>query len=379
MIRDRSMLSADGGAGAADELFEVPRIVYRDDPFWIPESVAGLERQLARGNPWYEQGEARWWCAPGDTRLAAFFSPDTRVAGRPVAFFGLWETTGDLETNRELFAEAEAWAAARHVDALIGPIDFSTFGRYRLATGGDATSRPFLQEPYNPPTYPGIVTALGYDEITTRYFTHVLEPRHQRQMADTLAPAVERFSALGYRVEPITLDLWMRELPALHALCDSVFAEQFAYTPLSFEVFAAQCGEAFFRRIEPRASAILWAPDGMLAGFNVNYPDWSPLLAQDAGDDRLDPDDIDHDTHLPKLAARPHMDWLGRTGGVAPEHRMQGAAAAVIGTIFQQMVDDGRWRDSVWGMGIVGNGIDHLMRDLDVTSRFYSLYRKELR
>ena len=372
------VLEADGGQGVADEFVDLSWHVYRNDPLWIPEDSDALRRQFSAGNAWFERAEARWWCIPGSARLAAFYAPDTRVAGKAVAFFGLWETTGDLDANRLLFQQAEAWARARHAERIIGPIDFTTFGRYRLRTGGNATARPFLQEPYNPAGYPALIEALGYDELPIRYFTHVVTQEQQRRLADALAPSVDVLEGAGYRLERVTTELWMRELPALHAMCDSVFAEQFAYTPLSFAEFEAQCGERFIRRIEPDASVAMWAPDGTLAGFVINYPDWSPLIAMDAGDARLRSDEIDHAKHMPLLRARPEMDWLVRTGGVLPEHRGQHAMAAMGGAILRRMVDSEQWNQSVWGIGIVGNGIDHMVRDLTVTSRFFALYAREL-
>lgn len=373
-----SVLEADGTSGVADEFVELPWTVYRDDPVWIPEDPAGLRRRFSAENAWFARGEARWWCIPGVARLAAFFVPGLRVAGKSVAYFGLWETTGDVEANRGLFTAAESWARARHAEELVGPIDFTTFSRYRLLTGGNATARPFLQEPYNPPSYPGILRRLGYAELPIRYFTHVLTPEHQRRLADRLAPDVERVQALGYRLQRVTPELWMANLPALHSVCDAVFGEQFAYTPLSYDEFTEQCGERFIRRIEPDASVAMWAPDGTLVGFALNYPDWSPLLTLDAGSARLRPDEIDHAKHLELLRARPQMDWLGRTGGILPAHRGHGAMGAMGGILFRRMVDAGAWDRSVFGVGIVGNGIDHILRGLDVTSRFFALYCKEL-
>ena len=373
-----SVFGADGTSGVADEFVELPWIVYGEDAVWIPEDPASLRHRFSAENAWFQRGQAQWWCIPGAARLAAFFVPELRVDGRAVAYFGLWETTGDLDANRTLFAAAESWARRRHAAALIGPIDFTTFSRYRLLTGGNATARPFLQEPYNPPSYPGIVRRLGYEELPIRYFTHVLTREHQRRLAERLAPDVARVEGLGYRFERVTPELWMGNLRALHAVCDHVFGEQFAYTPLSYDEFAVACGERFIRRVEPDASVVMWAPDGTLAGFALNYPDWSPLLALDAGDARLRPDDIDHDEHLPLLRARPRMDWLGRTGGILPAHRGHGAMAAMGGVLFGRMVDAGVWNRSVFGVGIVGNGIDHILRGVDVTSRFFALYSKEL-
>lgn len=371
-------LAGVGGTGVAEEFVELPWTVYRDDPLWIPEDAGALRARFSAQNPYFERAEARWWCVPGRARLAAFFAPDTRVDGELVAFFGLWETTGDLEANRMLFEEAERWARARHATKLIGPIDFTTYSRYRLAIGGNATTRPYLQEPYNPPTYPVIVQSLGYRSLPVRYFSHVLEREQENRLAEALSPAIEHIEDLGYRFEPMTPDTWMRELPNVHRMCDSLFGRQFAYTPLTFAEFAAQCSERFIRRTDPNGSGLLRAPDGTLAGFGLLYPDWSPLLANGAGPDRVRADDVDYATHMPLLRRLPSMYWLARTGGLLPEHRGIGAATAGMAVVVQNMLAAENWDGSVWGVGVIGNPIDRLLRRVEVTSRLYALYQRDL-
>jgi hypothetical protein len=195
------MLDARGIEGVADEFVKLPWAVYGEDPVWIPEDPIELRWRFSDGNAWFERGDAHWWCIPGQARLAAFFVPDTRVDGRSVAYFGFWETTGDDRGSRRLFEAAESWARARGAEQLIGPIEFTTFSRYRLLTGGEADARPFLQEPYNPLSYPEIVRSLGYKPLPIPYFTHVLTREHQHLIADLLEPHVARVEGLGYRLE----------------------------------------------------------------------------------------------------------------------------------------------------------------------------------
>ncbi len=372
-------MTGDETTGLPEDFLDLAPEVYRDDPLWIPEDLERLQRQFSPDNPWFEQGRAAWFCVPGRSRLAAFVAPGMAAMDMPAAWFGLWESVGDPAADRVVFEDAERWARDRGAACVVGPIDFSTYGRYRLRIGGDATSRPFLQEPYNPEHYPGALEALGYAALPIRYFTRVLDRAQQRIVADRLVPAIDHVSQLGYRIERLTPDLWLANLPQFHALADAVFSRQFGYTPLPFDQFSASFGARFIARVTPDCSFALIAPDGAIAGFVVCNPDWSPLLAQGAGSLRLRPDDIELDHHLPHLRQLGPVDILGRTGGVADGHRGHGAMGAMFGMGFRHIVDSGDWARTVIGVGTVGNGMDHLIRDLDVTSRYFALFAKEIR
>jgi hypothetical protein len=362
--------------GPPDGFFDVARRVYRDDPRWIPEDEEGLRARFSSDNPWFERGDAHLWCMPERSRLAAFMSPDTRVDAVPAAFFGYWETQERPGTDAVVFGQAEAWARRRGAHRLYGPIDFSTFDRYRLCTGGDATTAPFPQEPFNPPGYPALLTALGFRPTATSYASLVLTRDLCEHLAGEYRPHLDRVLALGYRIEPLSTDAWLADLRPLHGLCDAVFGEQFAYTPITFEEFSVVCGESYARRMAPDLSFLGRAPDGSLAAVVVNSPDWSPLLAQ-GNPARLRARELAHDLHRPLLARHGPANALIRTGGVVPRHRGVGLAYAFLARVFAA-VAEGDWDRATVGIVTAGNAIDHLLRRHEPAVRTYALYQKDL-
>jgi GNAT superfamily N-acetyltransferase len=353
---------------------DLPAAVYAGDPCWIPEDAAGLERAFDATNPWFERGSAQAWCTPGRARLAVFHDPLATADGTPVAFFGCWEVTEE-GADAELFARAERWARDRGARALFGPVNFSTFGRYRLRVAAETGALPFPDEPYNPTRYPAHLLDLGF----------TADQHYLTQMApDTVAVAVRqmrhhKLQAVldqGFRITALDHATWLDHLPQLYGVVDAMFRDNFAYTPLSQAAFEATCGPTFIRKACPRTSVACWAPDGSLAGFFLVFPHWGPLLVQGAGGPRLSAGELDYATHLPALQAAGPMGALSKTVGVAPAHRGAGLMTAMTLAMFER----GHGLYDMWygAMIKVGNPSGRYADGHTTNERWYALFRKDL-
>ena len=172
------------GSTVPEEFPAVARGVYRDDPHWIPELPMAVERAFSPSNRYFEKNSAWMSCEAGKARLAGFYNPSLVINGRHVAFFGYWETIDDAAANRRLFSEFESWAGSKGAGAVYGPINFSTFGPYRIRLNRFEDGC-FPGEPYNPPYYERLMGELGYS-IAYRYYTLIGN-------LDTVYPPLDRF------------------------------------------------------------------------------------------------------------------------------------------------------------------------------------------
>lgn len=361
--------------GVPDGFLELPEIVYRDAPQWIPEAPEATERAFSRSNPWFERGEVVTFCMPGQCRSAAFFVPSLLIEEKPAAFFGYFESIGDAKAEKAVMGAAEEWARGRGATTVYGPINFSTYGPYRLRLEAEADADTFIGEPYNPPTYPAILEALGY-ELHQTYCTQIFDQTNARAVAAAYGPVVAKVRAAGYRFEHLTPDLWMTELERLHPLVDVIFQQNFAYTPLGYQEFAAACGEPFAKKMCPVRSLICFGPAGDIAGFLLVYPHYGPLVIRAASDARLATAELVYEQHSRLL---PDDGWdagIYKTVGVAPEHRRTGVMEAFTGVLLEH------------GLERVKRWFGAMMREdnpsVRVGSRFasavrrYGLYRKLL-
>lgn len=355
---------------------DLPRQVYRDDPFWIPESDAAVARAFDRAaNPWFVGRESQTWCEPGRARLAAFHDPRLALDGEGAAFFGYFESTGDEAPEARLFAAAGAWARARGARSLVGPIDFSTFGRYRLRLSAEPGAVPFPGEPYGRPGYAQRLEAAGFARRET-YVTQVADADTARSLRDARRDMPDRLRAQGYRFDSLRPAAWRARLPELHRLADAIFGGNFAYTPLPFAAFAAACGEALVSRCCPRTSVVAYGPGGDLAGLFLVQPHYGPLVVQEAGNERVPVEDLRYADHWPRLAARAFRQAVLKTVGVAAAHRRRGLMEAMT----VEVLDRGDGLYDAWLGALIreGNPSRRFGAAEGVRERTYALYARAL-
>ncbi len=355
---------------------ELPHAVFAGDPEWIPEDSAAIARAFdPSANAWFGQGEAATFCVPGSSRAAAFFQPSLRVDGRRVAFFGTWCTAGD-GGDADVFRRVEEWARARGAEDVYGPIDFTTYGHYRIRLSAESDdARPFPDEPYNPRSWAGILEDCGY-ALDQQYLTQVGVAEAGLAVAAFKKPAIDGLLVQGYRVETFAHADWLDRLRELHGIVDAIFGGNFAYSPLSWETFAAKCGASFIRRADPDVSTACYAPDGALAGFFLVYPHYGAVVRQGAGTDRVAATSLDFATHWPALRRRPWRAAIAKTVGVSPAHRGKGVMAALTAGIFER----GAERYPHWYGAMIrqGNRSSNYARGNTVGERWYGLFRKRL-
>ena len=321
-----------GTDGLHDAFVELPRTIYADDPFWIPEEEAPLRRAFSSENPWFASGRAVTLCIPGRARLAVFREDDCLIERAPAAWFGFFEAVDDADAVGLLLDAAGAWARSQGADILYGPIDFTTLGRYRLRVSAESNAVPFPGEPYNPPYYADLLLRAGFG-VAREYVTQI--GRIKPQPLETKRAVARAVTEAGYTLTSLDGATWLAALPELHRKADEIFADSFGYRPVPFAQFAAGYGASVARRLCARTSVLARGPDGDLAGFFLVYPQYGPLVMQGSTLGRVSPSDLSYEAHDPVLASAGVTDAVGKTVGVCPQHRgrglMDALGAAVIG------------------------------------------------
>lgn len=370
--------TAGGDEGVSSDFTELARWVYDGDPRWIAEEPEVVAAFFSAANPLLARMKARTWCVPGKSRLAAFVQDGIVVDGAAAAFFGFWESVGDEAADAALFDEAGRWLRGSATEWLYGPIDGSTFGNYRLCLGGGGDWLPFPGEPYNPPEYPQRLEALGF-EAFRHYHTRYATFDDVGPLADVMAEPAARAREGGYEVLPITEETWLERLPELHAAADATFGHAFAYTPLSYEEFAAVCGAAFVAKMCPHTSKIGVDETGALAGFQITYADFGPITVAGAGAGRVPLSRLDHASGFPKLVAKLGQERpaaIPKTTGVLPGHRKGGVMALVGLEVWREIRQ--RYGSMVYAITAVDNPVQILTENLSDGQRNYALYRRRL-
>lgn len=182
-----------------------------------------------------------------------------------------WYEAADADGGVALLRRAREALHGEGAERVVGPLNGSTWARYRLALPPEAGAAPppFLSEPQNPAAYPEHFAAAG--------FTPLLDYESRVVGAAQLAAALPALPLpAGVRVCGLDLGAYDAELHAIHALSLAAFAQNPFYTPLGFAAF-----RAFYERLRPLLDPALVrlavADDGALLGFVFAFADpWAP-------------------------------------------------------------------------------------------------------
>ena len=197
--------------------------------------------------------ESLWWT---DT---------PRWGARRVGAVGHYGGT-DESAARRVLAHACARLAAEGCDVAIGPMDGSTWRRYRAVTErGDVPS--FFLDVDTPARWARDFEAAGFERVA-EYASAVtdavdVDPR--------VAGVRARLERLGIRIRQFDVERACDELRAIHALSSAAFARAFLYSPITSDAFIAQYRDAL-QRVDPRL-VLVAEHDDRVVGFVFAVPD----------------------------------------------------------------------------------------------------------
>lgn len=216
-------------------------------------------------------------------RLATYVRHDLVGAPGETGLIGHYAAT-DPAAAVALLRDATRRLTGVGVRRVLGPMNGSTWGRYRFALHG-ASSEPsapaFLGEPANPPDYPAHFAAAGFREAAryeSRITTDVTTANPRAADAATTA------RARGIGLAPIELARFDDELRELHALSLRAFAAILYYSPIGAEAFAATY-RPMRGLLDPALVLLARDPDASLIGYAFAYAD--PLSLKDGRPHRL--------------------------------------------------------------------------------------------
>lgn len=219
-------------------------------------------------------------------------SPDDaveiRADGEIVASCALWWSRTPLFENRRigyigryacvderaahaLLSQARRVLASAGCTMAIGPVDGSTWYRYRFATAG--VDRPsFFLEPSNPSEYPRDFVDAGFVPLA-RY---VSAEETQLECCDPRAGrAARRLADLGVRIRPFDIARFEEELDAVYDVACASFANALLFSSISRQDFGA-----LYEPLRPYLDADfirVAEHEGRFVGFAFGIPDMSAL------------------------------------------------------------------------------------------------------
>jgi GNAT superfamily N-acetyltransferase len=316
------------GGITAEETDMFPR--GRADACWLLESASG--RPSARCG--------LWWNATA------------QVAGQPTGIVGHYHAE-DAAAGAQMLEFACNRLQRQGCRLAIGPMDGSTWRRYRLVTDrvidGQESQPPFFLEPDNPDDWPQHFLAAGFAPIARYHSALGTNLSIRFPGADA---AASRFEAEGGTLRALRMGQFEEELRRMYALSGESFRNSPFFTALAWEEFQTMYSK-LRDRVRPEL-VLLAERAGKLMGLLFAIPD----LLQAARQRNIDT------VIIKSLAVHPDFARAG--------------LGTLLGDRCHQIAYESGFRRVIHALMSDGNYSDHISRHVASAFRRYALFGKDL-
>ena len=168
-------------------------------------------------------------------RCSCWWTSVPVLEGRRLGVIGHY-TAADGASAGAILAQACDLLASHGCDTAVGPMDGSTWRRYRFIVER-GTEPPFFLEPDNPDDWPGHWAAAGFETLAT--YTSGLNEDLAQTDPRTDARR-ERLAGEGVTIRTFDMARADSELRRMFALSLTAFSRNFLYTPISEAEFLSK-------------------------------------------------------------------------------------------------------------------------------------------
>jgi|ADGO01.1.fsa_nt_gi hypothetical protein len=270
-----------------------------DDPHWIPPLRSDMRRGAdRRKNPFLRHADVEHFVLFRDGqpvgRVAATIHHDyVESTGSACGFFGFLSCVEDLEAMRALLGTAERWLAQRGMKQIAGPYNYFLGQEMGLLVSGfDAP--PALFQTYNPPSYPELLRACGY-ELRYRADTYTVAGDELRRLHQHVGHVTQRWRAeLRLSSRPLDPRRFREDIELVRQLFNQSFVGHYGLTAYPKDVFDFLI-LPMRRLLDPQLIRFI-ERDGEPVAFAAVVPDLNQILRRLNG--RIRPVDV---LRLPRL------------------------------------------------------------------------------
>lgn len=263
------------------DFFAVEKIIYKDDPNFIPHLRQDIEKIFdPKRNKLFRGGSAQRWILKDDKgkllgRIAAFVNPKTyNTFKQPTGGVGFFECVNDQKAADLLFDTAREWLKEKGMEAMDGPINFGEKLQFWGLLIKNFSQPPSYAMNYNPEYYVKLFENYGFQ----LYYNQLMFHR------DLLMPAQEIFVR---KAEMLKQDPEIRVTNVV-GWTDKYFAECFlevynsawggheGFKKMNFET-ALKTIKAMKPVYDPRIVVFVFKKDRPI-GFYVNLPELNQIF-----------------------------------------------------------------------------------------------------
>ena len=361
--------------GQVKAFLDLPFRIYCDVPQWVPPLASDVRAMLdRRRHPFYKHSDAAFFLAVKDGtpigRIAVLDNRNYNVFNNErTAFFYLFECENDGDASGALFNAAFDWAHARGLDKIIGTKGFTAFDGMGVLIKG-FEHRPAFGIPYNPPYYPALIEATGFEpqgDVVSGYLdARTAFPDKIHQLADLVR------KRRGLRIDRFeTRNDLRRLIPRLQALYNAALSGTTGNVPLTDGEVKTLANQMLWFA-DPRLIKIVMKDDEPV-GFLFAYPDISAALQRTQG--RLFPFGW-----MDMLRELKRTEWINVNGaGIAEKYRGLGGTALLFSEMYKSVAESHFRHADLVQIGADNDKMQREMRDLGIDFyKTHRMYRRSL-
>jgi hypothetical protein len=286
-LRQDFQIQAVTSAKEGEMFLDVPRLVYANDPHWVPPIRSSIAKQFAPSNPFFQYGKLQQF-------MAIYTANPRQAVGRIVAavnqrlierenqnigLFGFFECVDDFEIAQALLASAGEWLRSQGMIIARGPIDLSTHNNCLFLVDG-FDSPPMVMMPYNRPYYPEFMEQDGWQKAKDAYaYNFPLDKPLSAEFEKGYRIACK--SGVTFRPLHTKGKEFERDCINLYNLFTKAFANNWSSTPRTQEEFLEEARE-MQSLIDPDVFPVA-EYDGEMIGFFMGLPDYNIPLKHVGG------------------------------------------------------------------------------------------------
>ncbi|MDE0020615.1 MAG: N-acetyltransferase [Candidatus Poribacteria bacterium] len=354
-----------------NRFIDVPYRLHADEPHWrAPLRLSQASVLNTKKNPFFQQARVAAWLALQNGlpagRIAAIVNPaHNDFHEDKVGFFGFFECVNDRGLAEALFDKAAEWLRQNGMETMRGPANPSTNDECGMLID-PFDKPPMLMTPYNPPYYPQLMDALGFEKAQDLYM--LLISHEGGGMDERIFRIADRLEKrMSVKIRPINLNDVRSELASFKELYHSSWERNWGFVPLSDAELDYIAGD--LKTVVHPSSSLFAEADGRLVGACVCLYDMNEILA-DNRSGRLFPLGLWRVLTAKKRVKGLRIFLLG----VVPEYRNRGLDAVLYARIFRNagVQDEMTHGEMGW---VLESNENMIQAGLKMGGKIYKTYR----
>ncbi|MEM9820940.1 MAG: hypothetical protein AAF985_07700 [Bacteroidota bacterium] len=263
------------------KFIDFPHDLYAEDPNYVPEiHLAQKELMSPQKNPFFQHSKVQLYLAMRDQkivgRIAAIRNNNyNEYIETNVGFFGFFDVVEDYDVAKALLDQAADWIKAEHLDAMIGPTNFTTNDTAGLLVDG-FNEPPTVMMPYNKAYYATFLDRYGLRKKTDLLAYVVTEDKVSMKSVKLAGMLEERLKRKGIHIRSVNMKKFKEEVLKIKEVYNLAWEKNWGFVPATDDEFA-HLADGLKMVIDPDF-ALIAEKDGKMIGFALAVPDINQVM-----------------------------------------------------------------------------------------------------